>query len=297
MSALLDQELNTLFSCVATTFGDEIGQAINEKLDAVLALEGIDTANLTAQIAALNALLDANTTGDATNAQTVLAALAALDTRLDTLEGSTAVADLQAALATAQAALATETAARLAEDAAQLLLIQELQQRADSLQSSIVSIQTELGQTGGTGACDCVALTNSIAELSTAVTNLQASDAAQATQIAALQTAIEGLTSQAAAIAAAQAAADAAAATAQAALAAAATAQAAANAAGTAAAAAQSTADGAAAAATANAADIEAVKAAIRGVNCVVVGGTFRTALRTRMGLALGQSNGTGNNG
>jgi hypothetical protein len=296
MSAQIDQELSTLFTCIASTFGDEIGLAINERLDALLALEGIDTQNLQAQLTALNALLSANTDGDATNAQAVLAALAALDTRIDTLEGSTALAALQVTVASVQASLATEIAERQAEDAAQLLLIQELQVRADGLAQSIVAIQTELGQSGGP-ACDCVALTTSIAELSTAVTNLQATDAAQTTQIAALQTAIEGLSSQAAAIAAAQAAADAAAATAQSALAAAATAQATATAAAAAAATAQSTADGAAASASANAADIEAVKAAIRGVNCVIVGGTFRTALRGRMGLALGQSNGSGNNG
>jgi trimeric autotransporter adhesin len=295
MSAHIDQELNTLFTCIAGTFGDEIGLAINERIDALVQLEGLDVANLQAQLVALNNLLSTNTSGDATNAQAVLAALAALDTRLDTLEGSTAVAELQAALAAAQAALTAEVIARQDADAAQAAAVGVLQTQVDGLAQSLVSIQGQLEQNQG-GACDCTAIAASIASLSTSVANLSASDAEQATQIAALQASVEALSTQAAGIAAASAAAAAAQA------AAAAAAQAAATAA-VAAAAAQATADAAAAAAAAagtsastNAADIEAVKAALRGVNCVIVGGTFRTALRGRMGLALGQSNGSGNN-
>jgi len=289
MSAQIDQELNTLIQCIATSFGDEVGQAVNEKIAAVLQIEGVDIANIQAQLATLSSLLADNTSGDATAVQNILSALSTLGARVDTLEGSTAVASLQATVAALQAQLAAETQSRQDADGSAAAALSTLQTQVDSLSNTLVTIQGSIGQ--NQNACDCAALTASIAELSTAVTNLQASDASTATQVQALQDSIVTLTTQAAGIAAAQATADAAASTAQAALAAAGAAQSTATAAAAAAAAAQATADGAASSASANQADIEAVKAAIRGVNCVVVGATFRGALRGRMGLALGQSN------
>lgn len=292
MSAHLNTELHDLFVCVATTFGDEVAQAVEEKIAAVLALEGVDIAALQAQITALNNLLAGNTAGDASTAQAILAALTAIGGRVSALEGSTAVADLTAVVAGLQAALATETQNRLDADAALQQNITSLQVTVDNLTQSIVTIQGEIAGGTGSGACDCTALTAAIAEAATAITNLQASDAQQATQIAALQAAVVSLQTQAADIATAQATAAAALAAAQAAAAAAVAAQSTATqaisdaaAAGAAASVAQSTAD-------AVAADVESVKSAIRGVNCVVVGGHFRTALRGRL---FGQSGGNGN--
>jgi chromosome segregation ATPase len=298
MSAHINQEVEILFQCIATTFGDEIGQAVNEKIAAVLAIEGVDVAALQAQIATLNQLLASNTSGDTNAVQNILSALAGLSTRVDSLEGSTAVATLQAAVAALQAQLATETQDRQDADAAINANVATLQTQVDNLSTSLVSIQAAIDQqSNGGGACDCAAIAASIASLSTSVANLEANDADQTVKITALQAAVEALSVQAAGIASAVAVAQAAQAAAQAAAIAAAAAQATASGAATAAAAAGAAADAAQASAAAAAADVEAVKAAIRGVNCVIVGSTFRTALRGRMGLALGQSNGTGNNG
>lgn len=278
-----NDDLTSLITCLATTFGDEVGQAVNEKISAVLALEGVDIAAVTAQINTLTSLLSANTAGDAASAQSILAAITAIGDRVSTLEGSTAVADLAAVVAGVQAALAAETQNRIDADAVLQSGINAVQSSVDQLSQAIVAIQNDLGN-GGSGACDCAALTAAIAEQATAITNLQASDAQQATQIAALQSAVEGLQTQAAGISAAQAAAAAAAATAQTALANAATAQAAASAAAA-----------AAAAASAAVAELDArnehehghfvTKAEVMDVNCAAVGAAFRAAMRSRMSL------------
>ena len=254
----------------------------NEKFNSVLAIEGVDIAALQAQIATLNSLLSANTAGDAASAQSILAAITSIGTRVSALEASTAVADLAAVVAGVQAALAIETQNRLDADAALQQNITSIQSTVDQLSQSIIAIQNS---TGAQTPCDCVALTAAIAEQATAITNLQASDAATATQIAALQAAIEGLTTSAAGIAAAQATADAAAATAQAALASAATASAQA-----------ASAAAAAAAATAAVAELDArnehehghfvTKAEVMDINCAAIGAVFRTAMRSRMNLS-----------
>jgi hypothetical protein len=292
MATTYNDELNTLINCISVTFGDEIGQAVQEKFDQVLALQGADINAISAQIAQLNALLASNTEGDQLTAQSILAQLAALDNRLDVLEGSTAVTDLTAVVNALQVALTGETAARTAGDAALRSDLETLEAAVATLTQQVVTIQNE-GTGGSGGDCDCVALTAAIADLNNKVTNLEASDAQQSVRITALQEAVAGLSVSAAAISAAQAAADAASAAA---------AQAAA-----AAAAAQATANNAAGVAAANGAAIAALEAAnaaahdtfitvdmIKAVDCVVHGQSFRTALRGRLfGLAGG--NGQGN--
>lgn len=292
MSAQLDQELNNLFVCLSGAFGDEIGSAVTEKINAVLQIEGVDVAALQAQINTLNDLLSNNTSGDASTAAAITAAIAGLTTRVTALEGSTAVADLTAVVTALQTALTNEAAERQAADAAHSADIATVQQAVDSLSQSLVTIQATLGQQGA--GCDCVAINDSLASIGTQLSNLTSTDTAQASQIADLQTAVAALTSQAAGIAAAQAAADAAAAQAAAAVAAATAAGQTAAAAGQAAATAQASADAAAAAGVVNAADIEAVKAAIRGVNCVSITANFRTHMRQALGLTT--SLGGGNN-
>jgi chromosome segregation ATPase len=292
MSTTYNDELNTLISCISTTFGDEIGQAVQEKFDQVLALQGADINAISAQIATLNALLASNTEGDQLTAQSILAQLSALDSRLDVLEGSTAVADLTAVVDAIQTALTAETAARTAGDTALRSDLDELEATVATLTQQIVTIQNE--GTGGTGGdCDCVALTAAIADLTNRAVNLEASDAQQSVRITALQDALAGLSTSAAAIAAAQAAADAAAADAAAAAAAAAAAQATANNASTVAAGAAA-AVAALEASNATAHDTFITVDMIKNVNCVVHGQSFRTALRGRLfGLAGG--NGQGN--
>jgi chromosome segregation ATPase len=276
-----NDDLASLIACLASSFGDEVGQAVNEKVNAVLSIEGVDIAAVQAQIATLNSLLTTNTNGDAATAQSILAAITSIGSRVTALEGSTAVADLTAVVAGLQAALATEVQNRQDADNALQSNINAIQATVDQLSQSVLAIQNS-----GTGdtSCDCTAITASIAEQATAIANLVAADAATASQIAALQTAIEGLTTSAAGIAAANATANAAAATAQTALANAAAATAAANAA-----------TAAAAAATAAVAELDdrnehqhghfVTKAEVMDINCAAIGAAFRASMRSRMGL------------
>ena len=276
-----NDDLASLIACLASTFGDEVGQAVNEKVNAVLSIEGVDIAAVQAQIATLNSLLTTNTNGDAATAQSILAAITSIGSRVTALEGSTAVADLTAVVAGLQTALAAEVQSRQDADGALQSSITSIQSAVDQLTQSVVSIQNNQG---GTPACDCTALTSAIAEQATAIANLVAADAQTASQIASLQAAIEGLTTAAAGIAAAQATADAAAATAQTALASAAAANAAAaNAAAN------------AAAAVAAVAELDArnehehghfvTKAEVMDINCAAIGAAFRASMRSRMGL------------
>jgi trimeric autotransporter adhesin len=278
-----NDDLASLVACLASTFGDEVGLAVNEKVNSVLALEGVDIAAVQAQITTLNNLLSANASGDAASAQSILAAITSIGSRVTALEGSTAVADLTAVVTGLQAALATETQNRLDAESVIQSNIASIQSNVDQLSQSLVSIQNAI-DAGTSSACDCAALTAAIAAQATAITNLQASDASTATQVAALQAAIEALATSAAGVAAAQATADAAAATAQAALASAAAATATANAAAA-----------SAAAAAAAVAELDArnehehghfvTKAEVMDINCAAIGAVFRTAMRSRMGL------------
>lgn len=287
MTTPYNGELTVLVNCLASTFGDEVGQAVQDKFDQIFALEAADINAISAQIAQLNALLASNTSGDVLTAQSILAQLAALDNRIDVLEGSTAVSDLSIVVTALQAALAGEIASRADADAALQSSINTIQSALDTLTSQVVSIVNE--GTGGGPACDCVALTAAIADQATAIANLQATDASTAVQIAALQAAVAGLATSGAAVAAAQAAADAAQATAQTALAAASAAAATAAGAATAAAGAQTTADAALAAATGADGDITNLLVEIKNINCASHGHTFRTAMRGRM-FAVGDS-------
>lgn len=281
-----NNELSVLINCLATTFGDEVGQAINDKIAEVVSLGQVDIVALQAQISQLNALLASNTEGDVLTAQSILTQLAALDSRLNALEGSTALAQLQATVAQIQAAQAAEATSRSDADAVLQSNIDSIQTALDSLVQQVTVIQNT--QTNNP-ECDCVALTAAIAEQATAIANLQGVDAAQAAQIAALQATVQSLSTNAAQIAQAQADAAAALAAAQAAAASAAAAQATATAAGVTAAGAQSAADAAAAAAAGAVTNITNLKLEIQNIDCAVVGLNLRNAMRGRLfGLAGG---------
>lgn len=284
-----NQDLTVLINCLATTFGDEVGLAVQEKFDQLLALESTDINALSAQLAQLNALLASNTEGDVLTAQSILSQLAALDSRLDVLEGSTAVAQLQATVAALQASTAASVASLTDADTALAAQISAAQTALDALTQQVITIQNN--QTGAP-ECDCVALTAAIADQATAIANLQASDASQAVQIAALQSTVSSLSTSAAAITAASAAAAQAIADAAAAQATASAAQSAAQAAATAAATAQAAADAAATAASGANVHINNLKLEIQNIDCAVVGASFRTAMRGRM---FGQAGGNGN--
>jgi hypothetical protein len=286
-----NNDLNVLINCLATTFGDEVGQAVNDKIAEVISLGQVDIVALQAQISTLNTLLASNTEGDVLTAQSILTQLSALDSRLDVLEGSTALAQLQSTVAALQAAQAAEVVSRADADAALQSNIGAIQTALDSLVQQVTVIQNN--QTSNP-ECDCVALTAAIAEQATAIANLQGVDANQAAQIAALQTTVQSLSTNAAQIAQAQADAAAALVAAQAAAAAAAAAQATATAAGVTAAGAQATATAAATAAAAASTTINNLKVEIQNIDCAVVGVSFRTAMRGRL---FGQAGGNGNNG
>jgi DNA repair exonuclease SbcCD ATPase subunit len=283
-----NNDLTLLVQCLATTFGDEVGQAVQDKINEVIALGEVDINALQAQITTLNTLLASNTEGDTLTAQSILSQLAALDSRLDVLESSTAVAQLQATVAALQASVAGSVTSLQDADAALQSNINAIQTALDALAQQVTTIQNS---TGGGAECDCVALTAAIADQATAIANLQGVDAQQAAQIAALQTQVASLSVNAAAVAAAQAAADAAATAAANAAAAAAAAQATATAAGTAAATAQATADAAATAAAGAHTHINNIKLEIQNIDCVALGASFRTAMRGRL---FGQAGGNG---
>lgn len=286
-----NNDLNVLINCLATTFGDEVGQAVNDKIAEVIALGNVDIVALQGQISTLNTLLASNTEGDVLTAQSILTQLSALDSRLDVLEGSTALAQLQTTVAAIQAAAAAEVTSRADADAALQSNIDAVQTALDSLVQQVTIIQNSQN---GNPECDCVALTAAIAEQATAIANLQGVDAAQAAQIAALQTTVQTLSVGTAQIAQAQADAAAALAAAQSAAAAAAAAQATATASGVTAQAAQAAADAAAAAAAASVTNINNLKIEIQNIDCSVVGASFRTAMRGRL---FGQAGGNGGQG
>ncbi|CAB4127542.1 hypothetical protein UFOVP92_28 [uncultured Caudovirales phage] len=280
-----NDDLSSLISCLATTFGDEVGQAVNEKITAVLQLEGVDIAAVTAQIATLNSLMQSGNASDAATAQAIVSQLTSLSSRITSLESSTAVAQLTAAVAAIQDAVAVETAARVAADAANAAAIASVAASVTTLQTTIATLEASVASGGGSGGCDCTAINTSIAQVVSDVTALKASDASQATAIADLTTRIQALEVKSADIATAIAAAAAAAAKADAASAKADTASA--------------KADAAKAAADAAKAAVKELddrneeqhghfihKNEIKDIDCVAIGHAFRAAMRSKMNLS-----------
>ena len=277
MTQPYSNDLTVLVNCLATTFGDEVGQAVQDKFDQVLALEAVDINRITGQIAQLNALLAANTTSDSVTAASILSQLHTIDGRLDNIEGSTAVANLTAVVAALTASLTAETASRVAGDENLQNEINAIRSTVEGLSQQLVALENGGSTTNNT--CDCPAIMSQLAAQTTALANLQAYDAATAIQITSLQATVQGLHTS---VLAAQAAADAAAATAQSALTAAAAA---------AAAAAKVASDLAALTAlqttrdhdNQEAHDTFITKVEIQNINCVAVGHSMRVAMRARM--------------
>jgi chromosome segregation ATPase len=261
--------LNQTLECLLDGIGQATGEAIRTEINTLLGMPNVDITALSAAVAQIQSILDAdpNQPGYQT-AQNIITQLVALGNRLDALENSTVVAQLQVLVGNINAALATETAERQAADQALQDTIAGLTAQLDNLANQV----SVINQTGP--ECDCAAIAAQITALQNDIGNLTGTDAAQAAQIAALQNSIaEVAGSVATATAAAQAA--------------------------TAAAAAASAQAAAAAVAAANAAtavaalderennrhtghgnrlnDLESFKAGVEAIDCVALIARFRT--------------------
>jgi chromosome segregation ATPase len=190
--------------CLVDGLGQATGEAIRTEINNLLGMPNIDLSALQQAVAAIQSLLDSDpSTEGFQTGQNIITQLVALGNRLDALENSTVVAQLQVLVNSINVALAAEVADRQAAD-------QLLQDAISNLSGQIENLQSQvsvLNQTGG--ECDCAAIAAQISGLETAIANLTGTDAAQAAQIAGLQTQLATLSGQVAAAAAAAAAAEA----------------------------------------------------------------------------------------
>lgn len=254
--------------CLIDGLGQATGEAIRTEINNLLGMPNIDLTALQQAVAAIQGLLDSDpTTEGFQTGQNIITQLVALGNRLDALENSTVVAQLQVLVNSINVALATEIADRQAAD-------QLLQDTIAALSAQVDNLSSQVSVINGTAPeCDCVAIAAQITALQNDIGNLTGTDAAQAAQISALQA---SLTTLSGAVATAQAAA-------QAAATAAANAQTTATAAATAAAAAQ------AAVASLDAREegrhnghgnrlngLEAFQAGVEAIDCVALTARFR---------------------
>lgn len=203
--------LNQTLECLLEGIGLQTGEAIRTEINNLIALPNVDLAALQAAIAQIQSLLDSDpgTEGFQTG-QNIITQLVALGNRLDALENSTVVAQLQVLVGNINTALAAEVVARQEADDALQASISALTAQFDTLSQQVSSV---VNNPGGQG-CDCTAIAASLTALETSVANLQGVDAAQAAQIATLQTQVATLSASlagasadaAAALAAAQSA-------------------------------------------------------------------------------------------
>lgn len=204
------QTVEELFGCIATQFGIETGAAIKAEIDALLGMPNVDIQALQAAIAQIQSLLDSdpNTPGFQIG-QNIISQLVSLGDRITALENDTVLSSLQTMVVSLGQDLASEVARAQAAEQALQDLIDGLTSQVNTLQSAINNLPS------GQGGCDCAALQAQITAINSQITNLLASDAQVAIQIAGLQEQVSTLSGQitAAATAAANAAAVAAAAT------------------------------------------------------------------------------------
>lgn len=204
--------LNQTLECLIQGIGEQTGEAIRTEINNLLGMPNIDLTALQQAVAAIQGLLDSDpSTEGFQTGQNIITQLVALGNRLDALENSTVVAELQVLVSNINVALAAEVTARQEGDAALLSQIQALTAQYDQLSQQV---STVVNGTGGEG-CDCAAIAAQISALETTIGGLQGVDAAQAAQIATLQgqvaTLASSLATATAAAAAAQTAAEAAA--------------------------------------------------------------------------------------
>jgi chromosome segregation ATPase len=197
--------LNQTLECLIEGIGQQTGEAIRTEINNLLAMPSVDLSALQAAIAAIQSLLDADpgTEGFQTG-QNIITQLVALGNRLDALENSTVVAQLQVMVNGITTALAAEVADRIAGDDALQASITALTAQIDTLSQQVASVANN---TGGEG-CDCAAIAAQITALETAIGTLTGTDAAQAAQIATLQGQVAALSASLATATAAAAAAE-----------------------------------------------------------------------------------------
>ena len=197
--------LNQTLECLIEGIGAQTGEAIRTEINNLLGMPNVNLQALQASIAAIQGLLDSDpTTEGFQTGQNIITQLVALGNRLDALENSTVVAQLQVLVNSIGTQLAAEVTARQEADEALLARIQTLTAQYDNLSQQV---STVVNNPSGEG-CDCAAIAAQISALETTIGNLTGTDSAQAAQIATLQ-------GQAAALAASLATATAAAAAAE----------------------------------------------------------------------------------
>ena len=197
--------LNQTLECLIEGIGAQTGEAIRTEINNLLGMPNVDLQALQAAIAQIQALLDADpgTAGFQTG-QNIITQLVALGNRLDALENSTVVAQLQVLVGQINAGLAAEVTARQEGDAALLSQLQALSAQYDALSQQVSSV---VNNPGGAG-CDCAAIAAQITALETTIGNLTGTDSAQAAQIATLQGQVAALSASLATATAAAAAAE-----------------------------------------------------------------------------------------
>jgi chromosome segregation ATPase len=183
--------LNQTLECLIEGIGQQTGEAIRTEINNLLAMPNVDLTALQSAIAAIQSLLDADpSTEGFQTGQNIITQLVALGNRLDALENSTVVAQLQVLVNSLNTALTAETTAREAGDATLQAALDALTAQYDTLSQQV---STVINNPGGDSGCDCAAIAAQITTLETAIANLQGVDAAQAAQIAALQTQVANL--------------------------------------------------------------------------------------------------------
>lgn len=161
-------EIQNLLVCLVQNIAADVGGEIKDLRDQLAVLAGmpaVDLTDINAKLATLQSLLDAdpNTEGFQT-AQNLITTLTGLTTRIVNLE--------DAAASTAGS-------------------ISNLTSQVTVLENQISSIQSQLANQNNEPACDCAALEAALAAAQTALSNLAATDAAQAAQISDLQTRLQ----------------------------------------------------------------------------------------------------------
>lgn len=268
------QTVEELFGCVATQFGVATGEAIQTAISELLAMPTVDISALTAAVAQIQGLLDADEGTEGFQlGQNIVTSLTDLTSRVIALENDDVVVQLQTMVNALGTDLANETNRAEAAEAA-------LQAQIDTLESTLSALQTQIS-TLPTDACDCAALQAQITANNTAITNLQATDAAVAVQVAGIQASIDALSAQ---VASASAAAAAAALTATSAATVAAAAQTTADALVSTVAALDAREAAADAAAVARLSALETFKAEVLAVDCTSLAGMFRAGIVTGRG-------------
>ena len=197
--------LNQTLECLIEGIGAQTGEAIRTEINNLLGMPNVDLQALQSAIAAIQSLLDSDpSTEGFQTGQNIITQLVALGNRLDALENSTVVAQLQVLVNSLSTGLAAEVADRTVADDALQASIATLTAQIDTLSQQVSSV---VNNPGGEG-CDCAAIAAQITALETTIGNLTGTDSAQAAQIATLQGQVAALSASLATATAAAAAAE-----------------------------------------------------------------------------------------